>query len=77
LSQQHLLSGVPGIRDDARLRAIVGRFLSGGRCSAELVLDVLLEAQEIVLRARCEDVDLDADFDSGSELELFGDEEDE
>jgi hypothetical protein len=77
LSQQHLLTGVRGPRDDARLRAIVGRFLSRGGCSAELALDVLLEAQETVLRARCEDVDLDADFDFDSELELFGDEEDE
>jgi hypothetical protein len=77
LSQQHLLSGVPGTRDDARLRAIVGRFLSRGRCSAELAIDVLLEAQETVLRARFEDVDLDADFDFDSEVELFEDEEDE
>jgi hypothetical protein len=77
LSQQHLLSGVPCIRDDARLCAIVGRFLSRGQCSAELTLDVLLEAQEIVLRARIGDVDFDADFDFDNELELFEDEEDE
>ena len=40
-------------------------------------LDVLLEAQETVLRARFEEVDLGADFDFDSELELFEDEEDE
>jgi hypothetical protein len=78
LSQQHFLSGARGPRDDARLRGIVGRFLFlGQRCSAELAFDVLLEAQETVLRTRFEDLDLGADFDLDSELELFDDEEDE
>jgi hypothetical protein len=65
------------------LRATVGRFLSLGQgCSAELAFDVLLEAQETVLRARIEadlllDVDCDCDCDCDCEWEFFEDEEDE
>lgn len=73
LSQQHPVSRETVIRDDSRLRTSLGLLLNrGSRCSAELAIETLLEAQDVVLRARLAGLSVfDDDFELDEEWEYF------
>jgi hypothetical protein len=79
LSQQHPVSRETVIRDDSRLRTSLGLLLSrGSRCSAELAIEALLEAQNVVLQARLAgSLAFDDDFQLDEEWEIDDEEEEE
>jgi hypothetical protein len=72
LSQQKPASWEMAFRDDARLRRSLGLLLSrASRCSAELAIEAVLEAQDVVLRARLAGLSVfDDDFELDEEWEL-------